>query len=62
LVICLCKSLSSCGKLTLGYPKLPVIASLATSDTVEDYLGIPLHIMVKVLEVIFDNELKFKVK
>jgi hypothetical protein len=28
----------------------------------EDYLGIPLHIMVKVLEVINDDELKFEVK
>jgi hypothetical protein len=28
----------------------------------EDYLGVPLHTMVKVLKVIDDDELKFEVR
>ena len=30
--------------------------------TIEDYLGVPLHTMVKVLKVIDDHELKFEVR
>jgi predicted ATPase len=54
---------------------LPVMDELANKDiedmvisdnflkaTMEDYLGVPLHTMVKVLKVIDDDELKFEVK
>ena len=54
---------------------LPVMDELANKDiedmvisdnflkaTMEDYLGVPLHTMVKVLKVIDDDELKFEVR
>jgi predicted ATPase len=54
---------------------LPVMDELANKDiedmiisdnflkaTMEDYLGVPLHTMVKVLKVIDDDELRFEVK
>jgi histone-lysine N-methyltransferase SETD2 len=36
-----------------------IIPDNSSRDIMEDYLGVPLHTTVKVLEVKDDNELKF---